>query len=314
MTLTELTMFGLLLLIAAQTTYASYRSRHQTLLRRAHPVFIDTSVLMDGRIIPIAQAGFMPGSLVIPRSVIGELQFLADNSDSEKRERARLGLDVVRQLQEIEHLEVEILQDGSKAEEGVDERLLSLAKKYNGILCTIDFNLNKVAHVEGLQVLNVNELAQQLRMSYLPGDKLKLDLTTAGSDNHQAVGHLADGTMVVVEHAKAKIGKTVEIEIIRSLQTAAGRMMFARLSGDKLPNNSSGKSLKKPSTNNVQSLTKAKTARVSGLDYEHEKLNKVSTKTTSHKRSVAQQPSRSSKRRPSSAQREASLVDLIDQQ
>jgi hypothetical protein len=125
-------------------------------------------------------------------------------------------------------VDVEILQDGSKAEEGVDERLLKLAKKRSGAICTIDYNLNKVAVVEGIAVLNVNELAQSLRMAYLPGEKILLELVQKGQDSHQAVGYLADGTMVVIEHASKYIGQTVEVEFIRSLQTAAGKMMFAR--------------------------------------------------------------------------------------
>ncbi len=194
-------------------------------------IFIDTSVLIDGRVIPVAQSGFMIGKLLIPRSVIGELQFLADNADSEKRSRARHGLDVVSELQKIPGIRLEIFQDGSKAEEGVDERLIKLAKQYDGSICTIDYNLNKVAQVEGIPVLNVNDLAMSLRMAYLPGEKIMLELTQKGQDKHQAIGHLTDGTMVVVEHASDKIGTKVEVEFIRSLQTAAGKMMFAKITG-----------------------------------------------------------------------------------
>lgn len=230
-TSTDMVLIGLLLVIATQTSYTTYRhwrdsSRGST---NSSGVLVDTSVLMDGRIMAIAETGFLPGALVIPRSVVGELQFLADNADSDKRERARRGLDVIKQLQALERVDVDILQDGSKAPEGVDERLLMLAKKYGMKLCTIDFNLNKVAQVEAIDVLNVNELARNLRMSYLPGDRLALELTTGGSDGHQAVGHLDDGTMVVVEQARNAIGSRQEVEIIRSLQTAAGKMMFARL-------------------------------------------------------------------------------------
>ncbi|MNQ86189.1 putative PIN and TRAM-domain containing protein precursor [compost metagenome] len=195
---------------------------------QGRPIFVDTSVLIDGRIIAVAQSGFIGDTLVIPRSVIGELQFLADNADHDKRSRARHGLDVVQELQQMPQVTVEILQDGSKAEEGVDERLLKLAKQYSGAVCTIDFNLNKVAQVESIAVLNVNELAQSLRMAYLPGEKMLLELVQKGQDSHQAVGYLADGTMVVVEHAFKQIGQTIEIEFIRSLQTAAGKMMFAK--------------------------------------------------------------------------------------
>ncbi len=220
----------LLLVIIAEVTVMTIRTTRRGGSKRAgRPVFVDTSVLIDGRIIAVAQSGFVTDTLMIPRSVIGELQFLADNGDSEKRARARHGLDIVTELQALEQVTVEIFPDGSHAEEGVDERLLKLAKEHGGALCTIDYNLNKVAVVEGIAVLNVNELARSLRMAYLPGEKITIALTTKGNDGTQAVGHLDDGTMVVVEQAKSKIGSIVEVEIIRSLQTSAGRMMFARL-------------------------------------------------------------------------------------
>lgn len=208
--------------------YLVARQPRRSLRNGAGSVLVDTSVLMDGRIIAIATSGFITSTLVIPRSVIGELQFLADNADNDKRARARQGLDVVRELQDMQNVSVQLLQDGSKAAEGVDERLLSLAKSSSAAICTIDYNLNKVAAVEGIRVLNVNELARGLRMAYLPGERIMLELTQKGSDSHQAVGHLPDGTMVVVEHANQHVGKRVEIEFIRGLQTAAGRMMFAR--------------------------------------------------------------------------------------
>ena len=226
----ELIIILLLLIIAAEATYLVANSGKKQINKKAgHPIFVDTSVLIDGRIIAVAQSGFLGSdTLFIPRSVIGELQFLADSGDAEKRMRARHGLDLVSELQAMPDVKVEIFQDGSKAEEGVDERLLKLAKQYNGSVCTIDYNLNKVAQVEHIRVLNVNDLAMSLRMAYLPGEKILLELTQKGQDNHQAVGHLTDGTMVVVEHANKLIGKTVEVEFIRSLQTAAGKMMFAK--------------------------------------------------------------------------------------
>ena len=220
----------LLLVLLAEATYlVAVNTKRLSHKKEIKPIFVDTSVLMDGRIIAVAQSGFIFGQLSIPRSVIGELQFLADNSDSEKRSRARHGLDVVTELQAMPNVRVEIFQDGSKAKEGVDERLLNLAKKYQGSICTIDYNLNKVAKVENIEVLNVNDLAMSLRMAYLPGERMLLELNQKGQDGHQAVGHLTDGTMVVVEHASSQIGKTAEIEFVRSLQTAAGKMMFAKL-------------------------------------------------------------------------------------
>lgn len=229
MTTLEFVQLALIVLLLAQTSYLSYSAwRGASRPSRKSQIFVDTSVLMDGRIVPLASTGFIPGVLVVPRSVVRELQLLADKADADKRERARRGLDVVNKLQAMETVEVAILQDDMEVPGGVDERLLELAKKYHGSICTIDFNLNKVAQVEDIKVLNINELAQQLRMSYLPGDQLTLHLTQPGSDAHQAVGHLDDGTMVVVEQSRKLIGQTIPVEIIRSLQTAAGKMMFAK--------------------------------------------------------------------------------------
>jgi uncharacterized protein YacL len=220
----------LLLFILIEISYlVAVNTKKLSHKKKLRPIFVDTSVLIDGRVLAVAVSGFIDGVLSIPRSVIGELQFLADNADSEKRLRARHGLDVVAELQQMKGVKVEIFQDGSRAKEGVDERLLKLAKKYHGSICTIDYNLNKVAQVEKINVLNVNDLAMSLRMAYLPGEKMLLELTQKGQDSHQAVGHLTDGTMVVVENASNQIGKTIEIEFIRSLQTVAGKMMFAKI-------------------------------------------------------------------------------------
>ena len=128
----------------------------------------------------------------------------------------------------MERVNVELLQDGSHAREGVDDRLLKLAKQHGAVIMTLDYNLNKVAAVEGTEVLNLNELAQSIRMEHLPGEKITLELIQKGQDAHQGVGYLPDGTMVVVEQASAQIGQTLNVEIIRNLQTAAGRMIFAK--------------------------------------------------------------------------------------
>lgn len=227
----EIITIALLLIIALEVTYLVAVNTKKFVSKKAgRPIFVDTSVLIDGRIIAVAKNGFIGSdTLFIPRSVIGELQYLADSGDAEKRSRARYGLDLVAELQNMAGVKVEIFQDGSQAEEGVDERLLKLAKQHSGAICTIDYNLNKVAQVENITVLNVNDLAMSLRMAYLPGEKILLELTQKGQETHQAVGHLTDGTMVVVEHADKLVGQTVEVEFIRSLQTAAGKMMFAKL-------------------------------------------------------------------------------------
>lgn len=226
----EIIIIILILIILAEVSYLIVKANTGLSTKKdLRKIFVDTSVLIDGRIISVAQAGFLLGDILIPRSVIGELQFLADNADSDKRSKARHGLDVVNDLQNMPNVKIGIFQDSNTADEGVDNRLIALAKKYGGSICTIDYNLNKVARVEGISVLNVNDLAMNLRMAYLPGEKVVIELTQKGQDPHQAIGHLADGTMVVVEHANSFVGKSVEIEFIRSLQTAAGKMMFAKL-------------------------------------------------------------------------------------
>ncbi len=160
---------------------------------------------------------------------MGELQLLADGDDSGKRTRARFGLDIITELQKLENITVTIWPDNRKTPEGVDERLLGLAKDNDFALATIDYNLNKVAKVEDIVVLNMNELAKAIKTNILPGEKLKLKLIQEGQGKDQAVGYLEDGSMVVVEDGKKQIGKTVEIEIKRYLQTDAGKMIFAEL-------------------------------------------------------------------------------------
>lgn len=224
----DLILLAVTLLILGEVSYLLARLPKNSIKSKDRAILVDTSVLMDGRIVPVAQTGFIGGTLVIPRSVIGELQFLADHADADKRARARYGLDVVTELQAMERVNVELLQDGSHAREGVDDRLLKLAKQHGAVIMTLDYNLNKVAAVEGTEVLNLNELAQSIRMEHLPGEKITLELIQKGQDAHQGVGYLQDGTMVVVEQASAQIGQTLNVEIIRNLQTAAGRMIFAK--------------------------------------------------------------------------------------
>ena len=225
----DIVLLAVTLIILGEVSYLLAKLPKSSVIKaKDRAILVDTSVLMDGRITNIAATGFIGGTLVVPRSVIGELQLLADQADADKRARARHGLDVVSTLQGMDGVEVEILQDGSKAAEGVDERLLTLAKRHSAVICTLDFNLNKVAVVEGIKILNINELAQSLRMQHLPGEHMMIELTQKGQDNHQGVGYLSDGTMVVVEQSNKYIGQTVQVEVVRSLQTAAGKMMFAR--------------------------------------------------------------------------------------
>jgi len=251
----DILIIVLLFLIAAEATYLTYTNFQKHGRTSQSPIFVDTSVLIDGRIIAIAQSGFMSRTLYIPRSVVGELQFLADNADSEKRTRARHGLDIINELQALTTVETKIFQDGTRAKDGVDNRLLELAKKHNGSICTIDYNLNKVAVVEGIAVLNVNDLAKTLRMAYLPGERILIEITQKGNDSHQGVGHLSDGTMVVIEQGGQLVGKSVEIEFIRSLQTAAGKMMFAKLVN--APEKKTGRNVAQPKPIGQKPVAKA---------------------------------------------------------
>lgn len=321
----ELIILIVSLAVLAEVTFLLAKQSKQSLSRNsARSVLVDTSVLIDGRILPVVETGFIGDTLIIPRSVIGELQFLADNADHEKRGRARFGLDAVTTLQHSEKVEVQILQDGSKAAEGVDERLLNLAKKHNALVCTLDYNLSKVAAVEGIQVLNLNELAQSIRMAYLPGERLKIDLVQKGQDSHQAVGYLGDGTMVVVEHASKQLGQQVEIDVIRSLQTAAGKMMFARLVEQKQPKTPRPTGTKpvpaateqpqsQPQPKQQPRRNKPQRQRQSQADVEVAATAVASEPVKQTQRPRKQQQGR--QRRPrTQADREASLIELVDKQ
>lgn len=298
-----------LLVIASETTYLFYSSLKKNARMRQSPAFVDTSVLIDGRIISIAKSGFISRPLYIPRSVVGELQFLADNADSEKRSRARHGLDVIVQLQAIPSVKAVIFNDGVRAADGVDNRLLELAKKHSGAICTIDYNLNKVAVVEGIEVLNVNELAKTLRMAYLPGERITIELSQKGNDSHQAVGHLPDGTMVVVEHAFKLLGSRVEVEFIRGLQTAAGKMMFAKLV----------KPLEKvPKANEKQATVVKRAEKAAGRKPVQTDRQKTQPALKQQKTAETPRPAREQNRKPAVNRRrrspEESMVELANNQ
>jgi uncharacterized protein YacL len=192
-------------------------------------IILDTCALIDGRVIEIARTGFISQPIVIPQFVVAEMQFLADHGDSHKRERARFGLDVVRELQELAQTEVSIAREQFEQIKEVDDKLIALAKQTGAMLYTTDYNLNKVARIEGVTVLNVNELAHALRPQYLPGEHIEIKITQVGQEPTQGVGYLEDGTMVVVDQAAKRVGQRVQVECSRILQTQAGKMMFATL-------------------------------------------------------------------------------------
>lgn len=226
--------------IFIETTYLMIMKVRQRSLKVARgSILLDTCSIMDGRIIDVAKTGIITAEIIIPRSVVREMQLLADKADHDKRLRARKGLDNIRELQRLDGVSVAIVNDGLVDQGGVDERLLNLAQKYDAAIATTDYNLNKVAKVINITVINVNELAQLLRAKYLPGEVVELELIQEGANREQGVGYLEDGTMVVVEDAKNLIGQKIKVEIVRSLQTEAGRMMFAKKvkSGNNRSNN-----------------------------------------------------------------------------
>ena len=226
----QVTILGVLLIILVETTIVLFADKLDKL--RSSPrrkVYIDTSALMDGRILSVARTRFLGYDLIIPRSVLRELQLLADGKDNEKRNRARFGLDIVSDLERVDGVNVEVLADDFGRGVHVDERLLELAKKNRGLICTTDYNLNKVAVTEGIEVLNVNDLAMVLKSAYLPGERYKLKITGTGNNPGQGIGHMQDGTMVVVDNAATRVNTEVEVEILRFIQTTAGRMVFAKI-------------------------------------------------------------------------------------
>jgi len=190
-------------------------------------VILDSCALIDGRVIELAKVGFMPKLIIVPQFIVKELQLLADGRDSYKRERARFGLNVVQQLQADSALSV-IIDETVPDKPTTDEQLVELAKRTSAELFTTDFNLNQVATIEGVTVLNVNELAHALRPVALPGESVYVSILQSGSNRDQGVGYLDDGTMVVVDGAIKDIGKSIEVIINKSHQTVAGKMLFAK--------------------------------------------------------------------------------------
>jgi len=189
---------------------------------------LDTSVIIDGRIADIVETGFLDGVLVIPQFVLRELQMVADSADSMKRNRGRRGLDILQKIQKNPDLQVRIVEEDFPQVREVDMKLIELAKIYACKVVTNDFNLNKVATLHGVDVLNINELANALKPVVLPGETMKVFILKEGKEFNQGVAYLDDGTMVVVDHAKKLISKTIEITVTSVLQTTAGKMIFGR--------------------------------------------------------------------------------------
>jgi uncharacterized protein YacL len=189
---------------------------------------LDTSVIIDGRIADIAETGFIDGALVIPQFVLRELQQVADSSDSMKRNRGRRGLDVLQRIQKMPQLNIQIVEDDFPNVREVDLKLIELAKLYSCKIVTNDFNLNKVAQLRGVEVLNINELANALKPVVLPGETIRVFILKEGKEYSQGVAYLDDGTMVVVDNARKMISKTIDVAVTSVLQTTAGKMIFGK--------------------------------------------------------------------------------------
>ena len=302
----------LLILIIVLIIFWDGDKEKTPLIRKTNKrVLVDTSILIDGRFLAVAKTGFINFDILIPRSVVGELQILADGGDDEKRTRARYGLDIISALQGEKGLNVSILADGNSAKEGVDNRLLNLAKKMNAAILTADYNLNKVAKVEGIEVLNINELVQSVRADFLPGEKLMLEITGRGNEKKQGVGHLPDGTMVVVENAESLVGTTCEVEFIRSLQTAAGKMMFAR---PVVVKNQKAESAKSKGRAPVSTTSSSKNETKKPAENSKKSVRKSAKNSSKNQKSSPKNQPKSPKRRRTQKSAEASLVELANRE
>jgi len=195
--------------------------------RRETKIF-DTSVIIDGRIADVCEAHFLEGTLVLPQFVLHELQLVADSADGLKRQRGRRGLEVLQRIQKMPHLDVEIVDDDFPNIPDVDMKLVELAKRYDGDIVTNDYNLNKVATLQGIEVLNVNQLANALKPVVLPGEGMRVFILREGKEHNQGVAYLDDGTMVVVDNGRRAINKTIDIAVTSVHQTTAGKMIFGR--------------------------------------------------------------------------------------
>ncbi|MCI1944665.1 PIN/TRAM domain-containing protein [Clostridium luticellarii] len=199
---------------------------------KGYPKVLDTSVIIDGRIFDICQTGFVEGPLVIPNFVLAELRHIADSSDGLKRTRGRRGLDILNKIQKELNIDVITYEKDFPDIEEVDSKLLKLSQVLDGKVVTNDYNLNKVAEFQGVPVLNINELANAVKPVVLPGEEMKVQIIKDGKESGQGIAYLDDGTMIVIEGGKKSIGETKDVVVTSVLQTAAGRMIFARQKGD----------------------------------------------------------------------------------
>ena len=239
------------LLILAETTYLTF-FKNKIVRTSKRKIYVDTSALIDGRILNVARTNFMMGDeLIILKSVLRELQLLADGKDLERRTRARAGLEVASELERVTNVTTEIINDNENDTKHieVDEQLLKLAREEHGIILTLDYNLIKVAEAEKIPTLNINELSLAVRTEFLAGEVIRIKIVEKGANPGQGVGHLTDGTMVVVDNGASKLGTEVSVKLLKFHETPSGRMIFAKLYNG-------GKSKKKAKTIKSAKITK----------------------------------------------------------
>ena len=206
-------------------------STHKSDKASSTPKLLDTSVIIDGRIKELCNTGFIEGPLMVPLFVLNELQIISDSADATKRNRGRRGLDILKDMQDASKVAIEVVEDDYDDLTEVDSKLMRLALDKQWKLMTNDFNLNKVARVQGIEVLNLNELANVLKPALIAGEWIRVQVMKEGKEVHQGVAYLDDGTMIVVEDGKPYVGQNVEVMVTSILQTSAGRMIFARVDG-----------------------------------------------------------------------------------
>jgi len=232
------TLFGYLgLVIGAEKAVIFDLSHYRAIIRgnksgEQNIKILDTSVIIDGRIADICETGFLEGQIIIPQFILKELQQIADSSDSMKRNRGRRGLDILQRIQKNSDLDIKIVDDDFPKIREVDGKLVALCQKIGGKVVTNDFNLNKVAELQGVPVLNINQLANAVKPVVLPGEIMNVYILKEGKEYNQGIGYLDDGTMIVVDNARRDIGKSVEVVVSSVLQTTAGRMIFTKLKED----------------------------------------------------------------------------------
>ena len=223
--------FGVYLVYIKKSEIKGWISKTGDILMNSQPKILDTSVIIDGRILDIISTGFVDGKVIIPSFVLDELRHIADSSDSLKRNRGRRGLDILNELKNTKMIPVEVMEIDYPELDEVDSKLLKLAGEIQGRVVTNDFNLNKVAKLQKVQVLNVNDLANAIKQVVLPNEEMTVMVVKEGKEHDQGLAYLNDGTMIVVEGGKKYVGRTVKVNVSTVLQTSAGRMIFAKIIG-----------------------------------------------------------------------------------